>query len=124
MARVVHFEVSSPHSAVSRKFYENVFGWKFTQWGGGEMEYWLISTGPEDVPGIDGGFGGAANDMQSTVVTVEVEDLDEALKQVAANGGQVVMPKDEIPGVGWISYVREPGGTVLGMIQNLPHPGA
>ena len=120
MARVVHFEIPSTH-ADSRKFYEN--DWKFAQWGGGEMEYWLVTTGPKSEPGIDGGFGGAANDLGGTVITVDVEDLDEALKLSAANGGQVVMPRQEIPGVGFLAYVREPGGTVLGMMQNLPNAG-
>lgn len=120
MSRVVHFEVPSSDLAASRKFYENVFGWKITKWEG-PIEYWLITTGAPDAPGIDGGLGGAtANELKGTVNTVEVVDLDEAIKKVAANGGQVVMPKGEIPGVGWLAYVREPGGAVLGMIQNLP----
>ena len=121
MARVVHFEIPSAKSADSRKFYETVFGWKFTQWGGGDTEYWLITPGPADEPGIDGGLGGAADNLQGTVNTVEVSNLDASLKQVEDNGGQVIMPKSEIPGVGWLAYIREPGGTVFGMIQNLPN---
>jgi predicted enzyme related to lactoylglutathione lyase len=85
------------------------------------MEYWLIATGAAGTPGIDGGLGGAANEFKGTVNTVEVSDLDETIRKAEANGGQVIMPKDEIPGVGWLAYVREPGGAVLGMIQNLPN---
>ena len=44
MGRVVHFEVPTNDIAASRKYYENVFGWKLTQWPG-PMEYWLITTG-------------------------------------------------------------------------------
>ena len=119
MTRVIHFEVPTTDPEASRKFYENVFGWKFTKYPG-PMDYWLITTGEPGTPGIDGGLGGAANELKGTVNTVDVENLDEALKKVAANGGQVIMPKDEIPGVGWLSYVREPGGAVVGMIQSLP----
>ncbi len=79
------------------------------------------TPGAPGTPGIDGGLGGAANELKGTVNTVDVVDLDEALKKVAANGGQVVAPKDEIPGVGWLAYVREPGGAVLGLIQSLPN---
>jgi predicted enzyme related to lactoylglutathione lyase len=120
MSRVVHFEVPTTDSEASRKFYEDVLGWKFTKWEG-PMEYWLIATGAAGTPGIDGGLGGAANEFKGTVNTVEVSDLDETIKKAEANGGQVIMPKDEIPGVGWLAYVREPGGAVLGMIQNLPN---
>jgi predicted enzyme related to lactoylglutathione lyase len=67
-------------------------------------------------------LGGAANEFNGTVNTVDVADLDDAISKVLANGGQIVMPKDEIPGVGWLAYVREPGGAVLGMMQ--AHPDA
>ncbi len=119
MARVVHFEVPSSDPAASRKFYEIVLGWKLTQWEG-PMEYWLISPGDQAVPGIDGALGGAANEFHATVNTVDVENLDETLRKVEANGGQVIMPRDEIPGVGWLAYIREPGGAVLGLMQAMP----
>ncbi len=62
MARVVHFELPSSDLAASRKFYENVLGWKLNKWEG-PMEYWLISTGDKAVPGIDGALGGASNEF-------------------------------------------------------------
>ena len=119
MARVVHFELPTSDAAASRKFYESVFGWKLTQFPG-PMEYWLISTGATTEPGIDGGLGGAANELHGTVNTVDVADVDETIRKVLENGGEIIAPKDEIPGVGWLAYVREPGGAVLGVIQALP----
>jgi uncharacterized protein len=120
MSRVVHFELPTTNAAVSRAFYEKVFGWKFTQWGG-PTEYWLVSTGDANAPGIDGGLGGAANELKGTVNTVEVDSVDDAIKMVLANGGAVIMPKDEIPGMGWLAYVKEPGGAVIGLFQNNPN---
>jgi predicted enzyme related to lactoylglutathione lyase len=119
MNRVVHFEVPTNHSEKSRKFYENVLGWKLTKWEG-PVDYWLITTGDQEIRGIDGGLGGAANEFHGTVNTVEVEDLDETLRKVMSNGGNIIMPKDEIPGVGWLAYIQEPGGAYLGLIQNMP----
>jgi predicted enzyme related to lactoylglutathione lyase len=119
MARVVHFEVPTTDLAASRKFYENVLGWKLTKWEG-PMEYWLVSTGDPAVPGIDGALGGAANEFHATVNTVDVENLDETLQKVEANDGQVIMPRSEIPGVGWLAYVKEPGGAVMGLMQAMP----
>jgi len=120
MSRVVHFELPSTDIAASRKFYETVLGWKFEKYPG-PMDYWLISTGDPSSLGINGGLGGAANEFKATVNTVGVGDIDEVLKLVLANGGQIIMPKDEIPGVGLLAYVREPGGAVFGVIQ--PFPG-
>ena len=121
MSRVVHFEFPSTDMAASRKFYENVLGWTFFKYPG-PMEYWLATTGAPEAPGINGALGGAANELNGTVNTVEVDNLDETLQKAAANGDLVVMPKDEIPEVGWLAYIREPGGAVLGLIQR--HPDA
>ncbi len=121
MSRVVHFELPSTDMATSRRFYENVYGWKLTKYDA-PVDYWLITTGAPGTSRIDGGLGGAANELNGTVNTVDVVDLDEAIKKVEANGGQMVAPKDEIPGVGWLAYVREPGGALLGLIQS--HPDA
>lgn len=79
MSRVVHFELPSTDTEASRKFYENVFGWKLTKFDA-PVEYWLIKTGEPGTPGIDGGLGGAANELKGTVNTVDVVDLDEAIK--------------------------------------------
>lgn len=122
MSRVIHFEVPTNDSAASVKFYENVLGWKITRWEG-PMEYFLVDTGDPSQPGINGGLGGAANELKGTVNTVGVEDIDAVLKKVAEYGGQIVMPRDEIPGVGLLAYVREPGGAVIGIIQSFPDSG-
>ena len=118
MARVVHFELPTSDSAASMAFFKEVFGWWFEKYG--NMEYFLTMTGDPKTPGIDGGLGGAANGFNATVVTVDVENLDESLAKALANGAQVVMPKDEVPGAGFLAYIREPGGAVLGMFQALP----
>jgi predicted enzyme related to lactoylglutathione lyase len=120
MPRVTHFELPTNDPVASRKFYEKVFGWEFTKFDG-PVEYWLIKTGEPGTPGINGGLGGAANDLKGSVNTVDVEDIDKAIKQAKANGGQMIMEKDEIPGTGWLAYVREPGGAVLGIFQSFPN---
>ena len=55
MPRVVHFEIHAddPERAIS--FYQSVFGWQFQKWEG-PLEYWMIITGPEGTPGINGGL--------------------------------------------------------------------
>jgi predicted enzyme related to lactoylglutathione lyase len=119
MPRVVHFELPTTNIELSKKFYETVLGWKLEKYGG-PVDYMMIMTGDPKTPGIDGGLGGAANELKATVNTVEVDDLDAMLKKVLSNGGQIVMPKDEIPSVGYLAYIREPGGAVLGLLQPLP----
>lgn len=119
-ARVVHFEFPSTNTAASRKFYEAVFDWKIEPYPGPD-EYLLVTTGERGTPGIDGAIGGPANDVHGTVNTISVDDIDDALRKVLANGGQIVHAKAEVPQVGLLAYVREPGGNFFGIIQMYPN---
>jgi predicted enzyme related to lactoylglutathione lyase len=55
MGRVIYFDIAADDAERAIKFYENVFGWKVIK-AGGPLEYWLVSTGYGDDPGIDGGI--------------------------------------------------------------------
>ena len=59
MPTIVHFEIPSDDTEVSKKFYNELFGCKFDKWPSSQgseampegMEYWLIST-MDDIGGI------------------------------------------------------------------------
>jgi predicted enzyme related to lactoylglutathione lyase len=53
MPRPVHFEIHASEPQRLIDFYSEVFGWRFERWG--EVPYWVISTGDEDM-GINGGL--------------------------------------------------------------------
>ena len=55
MPRVVHFEVPADEPERAAGFYREVFGWQAQRWEG-PQEYWLLTTGPDDVAGINGGI--------------------------------------------------------------------
>jgi predicted enzyme related to lactoylglutathione lyase len=124
MARPVHFEIhaSDPDGLIG--FYQDLFGWSFNQWDGGE--YWLITTGPEDKPGINGGLlprrgdvPGATAAVNAFVVTVDVDDIDVLLARINSegSGGTVAVPKVAVPGIGWLAYAKDPDGNIFGMMQ-------
>ncbi len=126
MSRVTHFEIPAKDKAKIVAFYKEVFGWEFIRWEG-PVEYWLVSTGPEGTPGINGGLytpaGAFANGYTGVINTIDVTDLDAALAKVTANGGSVVFPKDAVPGVGWLAYCKDVEGTIFGMMQTDPAAG-
>ena len=78
MARVVHFDISADLPEKLIPFYERIFRWKFSKWEG-PMEYWMIETGPDDKPGINGGLGKRQEDDR-VVDTIDVKDLDTVLE--------------------------------------------
>lgn len=119
MNRVVHFEIPVLDIEKSIAFYENVFGWKFQKFEGPDL-YYLITTGPKDEPGIDGGMLIKRDPRQPQVNTVQVQSLEGTINTVEKNGGKCVMPKMAIPGVGWLAYFSDPEGNMHGVMQMDP----
>jgi predicted enzyme related to lactoylglutathione lyase len=126
MLRPVHFEIHASNLDRARTFYESVFHWKFEQWG--DEPYWLIRTG--DGPGIDGGLmprqGQAPAEnapITSFVNTVEVADLEATLDTLTSAGGQVAMPRNAVPTVGWLAYCKDTEGNIFGLLQSDPNAG-
>jgi uncharacterized protein len=104
MKKPIHFEIPAENPERAIKYYEKVFGWKFERWNG-PMEYWNISTG-DSQPGINGGLMTRRDPAQPCVNTMDVADLDAAVAVIEAAGGQYVVPKMPIPGVGFQRYRR------------------
>ena len=122
MGRVTHFEIhaSKPEALIS--FYSTLFGWQFTPWG--SDGYWLVKTGEDGTPGIDGGLlkrnGSTASLGQPVncfVCTVEVDGLDSCLAQAQTLGAVVGVPKMAVPNVGWLAYLNDPDGNIVGVMQ-------
>lgn len=116
MSRVIHFELpaDNPDRAVS--FYKNVFGWQIQKWQG-PTDYWLVSTGPDTQPGINGGLLRRQQPGAGTCNTIGVSSLDDSLASVAKNGGKTVVPRMAIPGIGHLAYCTDTEGNVFGILQ-------
>ncbi len=126
MNRVIHFEIQVGDAERAIRFYRELLGWTFTRWAG-PASYWLVSTGANDQPGIDGGLllrqgppPVEGQGVNAFVCTVQTDALDALLGKVSALGGQIAMPKTAIPGVGWLAYFKDPEGNILGAMQNDP----
>lgn len=121
MPRVVHFEFPADDVERARKFYEDVFGWKFQKWE--HEEYWLITTGDDSAPGINGGMMPRQMAEQAVVNTLDVADLDAAIAKVKEAGGNIVLDKMPVPTIGWLAYFADPEGNIFGMMQMDPNAG-
>ncbi len=115
MPRVVHFELPADDPDRAVKFYETAFGWKIQKWDG-PMDYWLVMTGPDGEPGINGGIM-RRMDTEGTRNTVSVPSVDEYTEKILAAGGTLVMPKEVVPGVGTMASFRDSEGNLFGIIQ-------
>ena len=114
MPRVVHFEIPVDNPERVLKFYKDVFGWTFQKWDG-PQEYWLVTTGPNEEPGINGGIMRRRKGNAGPVNTVAVASLDKALATIEKVGGKTVVPKMSITGVGYVAYCEDPDGNIFGV---------
>jgi uncharacterized protein len=121
MPRPVHFEIHAEDPDRAQRFYETMFGWSFQTWG--DSGYRLIDTGSGG-PGINGGLmrrlgpsPAGGEPVASWICTVEVDEVDACAAKAQANGGALAVPKMAIPGVGWLVYVKDSEGNILGMMQ-------
>ena len=120
MPRPIHFEIHADDLDRAQTFYETLFGWTFAEVPGSGFR--LIRTG--EGPGIDGGMmqrrgpaPAGGEPLNSWVCTVDVDDVDAHVVRAEADGGALALAKMAIPGVGWLAYVKDSEGNILGMMQ-------
>lgn len=117
MPRVVHFEIMADDPDRAVKFFKKVFDWEINKWEG-PVDYWLIKTGEEGEPGIDGAITKRTDPNAHIQNTIDVPDIDEYAKKVEENGGKLVTEKMAVPGVGWLYYFLDTEGNLYGMMQS------
>lgn len=118
MNRVNHFEIYTDNPEAVQPFYGEVFGWKFKKFEGGPLEYWLVTTGDDKDPGINGGLLRPREGQNpGTINTVAVRSLDETIRKIEQRGGKICAPKMEIRKVGWLAYAEDPAGNVFGVVE-------
>jgi len=121
---IVHFEIPADDVEKLRKFYSNLFGWKIEKMPG-PMEYFGIQTVPVNDegmpvrPGVNGGMMKRQNPDHKPVNYVAVESVDEYVKKIEALGGRVIVPKMEVPGIGWWASALDPEGNQFAIIQSV-----
>lgn len=121
---VGHFEIPADKPDRARKFYAATFGWKMNEVQG--MEYTMVSTGPVDENGtprqpgfIGGGIGKRGKVLEHPVVTVIVDEIDDAVDKIEKNGGKILERKTAIGDgtMGWTAYFKDSEGNTVGLYQ-------
>ena len=115
MPRISWFDIPADDPERAQKFYQEVFDWKFDKWDG-PMDYWMATTGTEE-PGINGGLSKRMPGQMGMTNTINVPSVDEFSKKVAEKGGELIIPKMAIPGIGWFAQCTDTEGNVFGIIE-------
>ena len=90
-------------------FYKNVVGWEIKDSGMPDIRYMIFGRDGKDVGGImtwaAAGVPGMPAEWMGHIHTAK---LDQELKAVIADGGMVIKPAQDIPGVGRFAVVLDP----------------
>jgi len=114
------FAINADDVPRAKRFYEQVFGWKFQPWG--PPNFYLIETSKERAAAV----GGLLQERRELVAgtkmigfecTIAVEDIDKTIRAIEANGGRIAAPKFHIPTVGACVYFFDTEGNVVGAAQ-------
>lgn len=111
---VTHVEWSTTEPERLTSFLSELFGWKFDAFG---PDYFIYNPGPGVSVGVlrntQATPGGTPN------VYIEVKSVDETTAHAVKLGGQVAVPKTEIPGMGWFAFVSSPEKNLIGLHESL-----
>ncbi|HWO29135.1 MAG TPA: VOC family protein [Candidatus Acidoferrum sp.] len=113
----VHVELNTPDPKKAKEFYSKLFQWQLEDVPNPAVPggaYTMIKVGE----GTGGGImkqipGGPAGWLSY----VGVEDIRAATKKAESLGAEVMKDVTEVPGMGWLSFIRDPTGAVLGLWQ-------
>ncbi len=128
MRKVVHFEIPADDIDRAKEFYGSIFGWQLQTMQMGDGEYTIVMTSPVDEqtqlptePGaINGGMFRRNEQTPTPVITIDVDEIDQALKEIESGGGSTVTPRTPIPGMGAFAYFEDPEGNVMGLWETSP----
>jgi predicted enzyme related to lactoylglutathione lyase len=106
---VVHFEIGGRDLASLAPFYQKLFGWDIMSHGPAAM---ITSQ-----TGITGHMTSLGHEPHNYVtIYVEVDDLEDALRQVSELGGSTVVPPTKIPG-STFAWFKDPEGNLIGLLK-------
>jgi predicted enzyme related to lactoylglutathione lyase len=114
------FAINADEVPRARQFYQTVFGWEFEPWG--PPGFYLIATARN----AEGSHSGALQERRELVsgqkmtgfeCTITVDNIDQTIRAIEANGGRLAAPKFHIPTVGTCAYFLDTEGNVVGICQ-------
>ncbi|MFT7641421.1 MAG: putative enzyme related to lactoylglutathione lyase, partial [Pirellulaceae bacterium] len=109
------------------KFYQTVFGWQIMP-APGDIPYSFAITTPVDETmkplesgGINGGMYQRSDEgaSQSPVLVIEVESIEQRMKDVAAAGGKIFMEAHQVGDMGIYAQVKDSEDNIIGLWQPL-----
>ena len=122
MDKVVHFEIPADELERAQEFYKSVFSWEMNVVPG--MEYIMVGTTtsnelgmPQEPGAINGGMMKRQRPVISPLIIINVQDIEDKLKNIKKMGGEVVRGKMQVGDMGYSAYFKDTEGNTIGLWQ-------
>jgi predicted enzyme related to lactoylglutathione lyase len=122
--RWIWYELMSPDTAASKRFYGDLVGWTCEDMPGSDGSYAIFRTSEA---GADaGGLMPLGEELKAAGVPpnwtgyICVDDCDAAAAKAQSLGGMVVRPPEDIPGIGRFAIVADPAGAPFAIMKPVP----
>lgn len=122
MPSITHFEIPADDLGRARRFYSDLFGWNIEQAPGPAEYYFIQTTNFQGGPGLSGGLRQRQHPQQQIMNYIDTPSIDEATAKVQQLGGQVIVPKTEIPGMGFFAVCLDTENNAFSLWENTQPP--
>ncbi len=122
MRPIVHVEIPSADNDAQKAFYGSLLGWQATDIPmGPDFTYTMFDLGNN----IGAALSAVSDDVKpgDVILYFDSEDLDADMARVSELGGQVLLPRQDIPGFGSLGIFMDPTGNRVAFWQSA-NPGA
>jgi predicted enzyme related to lactoylglutathione lyase len=111
-------ELMARDVAAAKKFYADTIGWTYDGMPTPDGKtYWVAKMGDQPVAGLFDISGPDYKGMpDGWMPYLAVDDVDARAKKAVAAGARMMKPAFDVPGVGRIAILMEPGGAGIGWI--------
>jgi predicted enzyme related to lactoylglutathione lyase len=118
--KLTHFAIHIDDMERAKKFYDEVFAWGFNAYG--QADFLQIKAGKSENAALIGAmqsrkYSPVPGNIVGFECTIGVENIDATIGKVVSSGGQILMPKTEIPYVGWIAKFLDTEGNLVCAMQ-------
>ena len=121
--RIVWHDLLTDAPEASRKFYGELFGWKFERPAlatgiGNEDSYMLIRHNGRLIGGmLDARVLEQEENISQWITVLSVADIEAAVGHVASNGGEVLTPPTDVGARGIMAVIEGPDKGLIALLQ-------
>jgi predicted enzyme related to lactoylglutathione lyase len=112
-------ELHAADAPAAMSFYRSLFDWRGGELDLGGTPYTTLSTATGDMWATS--FGGLTTAQDGAhahwLPYFDVADADDSTAKVQENGGSVLMPVVDVPGVGRLAHFADPSGVAFAVLQ-------